>query len=110
MAKQNLKTKPAKTKLGKTKPRGSVVRAAKPTQKMKGGKVEQESEWHIEVAQLQSQVFPSMEKAIETLAKGVVEKLGISGRSAVKEREFVQLLLETDPELLKALEKSVKIK
>ncbi len=105
MAKQNLKIKPAKSKSKRP-----VVRGVKSKQKLKSAKPAPQSEWHIEIAQLQSKVFTSIDQAVATLAKGVVEKLGITGRSAAKEREFVQILLETDPALMKALEKSVRIK
>ena len=106
MAKQNLRLKKIKTGM---KPR--VVRGVKPAQsKTKRNSAESISSWHDEISALQSKVFPSLDHALEALTKGVVSKLGVSGRGAAKEREFVRLLLETDPELLHALERAVRIK
>jgi hypothetical protein len=66
--------------------------------------------WQREIAALESKVFSSLDSAVDHLIDAVVKRLGAAGARGRSEREFVRLLIETDPGLLKSISNSVKIR
>ena len=62
--------------------------------------------WNQEVQALSSQEFASLDAAIVAVTEQLANKMGISA----KEREFVQLMLSTDPTLTAELKRSLRIK
>lgn len=98
----------AKTKLKAPVTKKNVKTLKVPSRKPRS--VADSSVWQVEVEALQSHVFSSLDEALDRLTDGVVQRLGSAGARATEEREFVRLLLETDPGLMKALSRSVKIK
>jgi len=99
--------------MAKTKLKTSSVKKPKAVLKLPSRKplrAEESAVWQSELALLQSKVFSSLEQALEQLIDGVVTRLGSAGPRAAAERDFVRLLMETDPGLMQSLKNSVKIK
>ena len=78
-----------------------------PKQARKTATPSQSSMWAAELDELGSMTFRSLDEALDTLIDRVVLRLG---RGGSEEREFVKLLFETDPGLMKSLRNSVKVR
>ena len=62
--------------------------------------------WKQEVQALSSQQFDSLDAAIAAVTDQIANRMGISS----KEREFVQLMLSTDPTLTAELRRTLRIR
>lgn len=72
--------------------------------------IRRESFWAKEVAFLQGQTFRSFEHALEALLTSVLKRLGATKAEQAPMRDFLLVLLSTDPELTESLSKALKYK
>jgi hypothetical protein len=69
----------------------------------------EEKQWKAEVEALRAQKFSSLDMAVEALIENVLAKLPWPGSDRALAKQFLQDLIQTDPELMQLLQGELKL-